>query len=180
MKQALKLFLLLVALAFPTATQAGQSCRLPHGRVVDSGRVAKLVAIPTPHGSALFACIRRTGRKIPLDTSFTEARVAGRWVTWQRARRFGQWRIAVRDLRTGRGRQVDGHVAAHSLALTIRGTIAWAQKQESSTATPLYANDAKTGGHLLDGGAVDARSVHLRGRRVSWLSGGVQRAATVR
>jgi hypothetical protein len=85
----------------------------------------------------------------------------------------------VHDLRTSKERLVDGHVAAHSLGLTTRGSIVWAQQLESGPETPLYANELDGGGRLLDGGAVDAGSVELAGRRVSWLSGGEQRSATV-
>jgi hypothetical protein len=170
-----------VALGVPLHAQgAGASCRVPGGHTVAAGKVAKLIAVPTPRGSALLACIRRSGRKIALDDSYSDARVAGRWAAWQRAGRAGHWRIAVQDLRTGKSRLVDGHVAAHSLGLTSAGAVVWAQQQDSGEGTPLYANDADRGGRLLDGGAVDATSVRLAGRRVSWLSGGERRAAVVR
>ena len=167
---------LLVAAA-PAA--AAPSCHLPAGRTVASGRIAELIAVPTPQGSALYACIRRSGRKIALDYSFRDARLNGRWAAWQRGRP-GHWRIAVRDLRTGKQRLVDGHVAVHSLALSARGSIVWAQLMESGPQTPLYANTITQGGRLLDGGDVDARSVRLKGRRVSWLSGGSRRTTTIR
>jgi hypothetical protein len=140
----------------------------------------KLIAVPTPDGSALFGCIRRSGRKVALDDGFSDARVAGRWVAWQRAGGDGKWRIAVHDLRNGKERLVNGHVAAHSLGLTTRGSIVWAQRQDASTGTPLYANEIGRGGRLLDGGAVDATSVELAGRRVTWFSDDVQRAAVLR
>lgn len=155
-------------------------CRVPGGHTIATGKVAKLIAVPTPRGSALLACIRRSGRKVALDDSYSDARVAGRWVAWQRSGRPGHWRIAVQDLRSGKSRLVNGHVAAHSLRLTIGGSIVWAQAQESGTETPLYANEITRGGRLLDGGAVDATSVRLAGRRVSWLSGGERRAAVLR
>lgn len=169
-----------VVAALPAPAAAAASCRIPAGRTVATGAVAKLIAVPTPGGSALFACIRRTGRKIALDDSYSDARVAGRWVAWQRAGRPGHWRIAVHDLRSGKERLVNGHVAGHSLGLTARGSIVWAQSLESSSATPLYANEVEAGGRLLDGGDVDAGSVDLAGRRVSWLSGGERRAALLR
>jgi hypothetical protein len=162
------------------AEASGASCRVPGGHAVATGKIAKLIAVPTPSGSALLACIRRSGRKIALDDSYTDARVAGRWAAWQRAGRPGHWRIAVQDLRTGKSRLVNGHVAAHSLGLTAAGTVVWAQEQDSGGATPLYANELGRDGRLLDDGAVDARSVRLAGRRVSWRSGGQRRAATVR
>ena len=169
--------LILAASATPAAAS---SCRLPGGRTVAAGRVAKLVRIPTPQGTALYACIRRTGRKIPLDDNATLPRVTGRWVAWQRAERHGQWRIAVHDLRTGHERLVDGHVADASLGLTTRGTIVWAQQQDASALTPLYVNDTTAGGRLLDGGDVDAGSVRLAGRRVTWLSDGYMHSTLVR
>jgi hypothetical protein len=160
---------------------AAVSCRLPGGRVVEKGRLALLISVPTPSGSALYACIRRNGRKVALDDSFADGRVAGRWVAWQRAQRpDGGWRIAVHDLRTGKERLVNGHVAAHSLDVTTRGSIVWAQALDDSEQTPLYANEVGAGGRLLDGSDVDAESVALAGRRVSWLSGGARRAALVR
>ena len=171
--------IVLAFLAIPGAN-AVASCRVPAGRTVASGRVAKLIRIPTPQGTALYACIRRSGRKIPLDDNATVPRVAGRWAAWQRPEKSGQWRIAVHDLRTGRERLVDGHVADNSLGLTARGTIVWAQDQDASPRTPLYVNDTLAGGRLLDGGDVDAGSVRLSGRRVTWLSGGDLRSATVR
>jgi hypothetical protein len=173
------LITLLAALA-PSGAAAAPSCRLPGGRTIATGSLAKLIAVPTPGGAALFACIRRSGRKVALDDSYSDARLAGRWVAWQRAGQPGRWRIAVHDLRTGRERLVDGHVAAHSLGLTTRGSIVWAQEQESDPATPLYANEVASGGRLLDGGDVDATSVRVAGRRVSWLSGGQARSAVVR
>jgi hypothetical protein len=166
------------AAALPAA--ASPSCRLPGGRILATGQVAKLVAIPTPSGSALFACIRRTGRKVLLDDSFADARLTGRWVAWQRAGRPGRWRIAVHDLRTGKERLVDGHVAAHSLLLTARGTVVWPQQNDGSAETPLFANDTVAGGHLLDATSVDPASLRLAGRRVSWLAGGQARSAIVR
>src|SRR3954451_23973677 len=104
-KQALTSLFLLVAVAAIAAPAAqAASCRVPGGRTVATGRVAKLIAAPTPEGSALFACIRRTGRKVALDDSFSDARVAGRWVAWQRAGGTGKWRIAVHDLSNGKER----------------------------------------------------------------------------
>lgn len=166
------------AAAVPAA--AAPPCRVPGGRVVAAGSVAKLVAIPTPGGSALFACIRRSGRKVLLDDSYTDARLAGRWVAWQRAGRPGKWRIAVHDLRTGKERLVDGHVAGHALLLTPRGTIVWPQQDEGAPETPLFANETLSGGRLLDSASVDPASLRLAGRRVSWLSGGQPRSAVVR
>lgn len=181
MKQTVASLLALSALAAAAGpAAAAPSCRLPGGRTVATGAVAKLIAVPTPDGSALYACIRRTGRKVALDDSFADAHVAGRWVAWQRAGRNGRWRIAVHDLRTGKERLVIGHVAAHSLVLTARGSIAWAEQLDDSTATPLYANEVAVGGRLLDGGDVDASSVDIAGRRVSWVSGGVERSAVLR
>jgi hypothetical protein len=147
---------------------------MPGGRVVATGAVAKLVAVPTPLGSALYACIRRTGRKVALDDGYTDARVAGRWAAWQRPGRTGKWRIVVHDLRTGKERLVIGRVAAHSLKLTTRGSIAWAEQLDGSDATPLYANEPGVGGRLLDNGDVEAASVRLEGRLLSWVAGGVE------
>ena len=172
--------LLAVAVLAAAAPAEAASCRIPSGRVVAKGRIATLIAVPTPGGSALFACIRRSGRKIALDNGYAEARVAGRWVAWQRPGRAGKWRIVVHDLRTAKERLVIGHVAAHSLQLTTRGSIAWAQQQDGSPSTPLYANELEDGGRLLDGGAVEADSVELAGRRLSWLSGDEMRSALLR
>jgi hypothetical protein len=178
MKQALTTLFLAFVLAAPA--NAAASCRVPGGHTVAKGRITVLIAVPTPDGTALLACIRRSGRKVALDDSFADARVAGRWVAWQRASRNGQWRIAVHDLRTGKERLVIGHVAAHSLVLTTRGSIAWAEQLDDSEATPLYANELARGGRLLDGGDVDASSVDIAGRRVFWVSGGVERSAVLR
>lgn len=178
MKQALAAFIAICLL--PASAAAADPCRIPAGRTVATGKVAKLIAVPTPSGVALFACVRRSGRKVALDDSYTDARVAGRWVAWQRARRANGWRIVVHDLRTGKERLVNGHVAEHSLGLTARGSIVWAQAVDSGPQTPLYANEVEDGGRLLDGGDVDADSVDLAGRRVSWLSGGERRAALLR
>lgn len=180
MKHTSALAAVTLALIAPAPAGASPSCRLPAGRVVASDRLARLIAVPTPQGPALYACIRRSGRKIALDDSFSDARLTGRWVAWQRAGRPGFWRIVVHNLRTGRERLVDGHVAAHSLGVTARGSIVWAQQQESTSATPLYANEVTSGGRLLDGGDVDARSVTLDGRRVTWLSSGLPRSALLR
>ena len=174
------IFLALFLGPFGTAAEAAPSCRIPGGRVLKTGETARLISVPTPRGAALFACIRRSGRKIALDTSYTDARLTGRWVAWQRAARADRWRIAVHDLRTGRERLVDGRVAEHSLGLTARGSIVWAQDLDASPRTPLYVNDTVEGGRLLDGGDVDATSVRLAGRRVSWTSGDHPRAAVVR
>jgi hypothetical protein len=171
--------LLVISMTTP-AQAAAPSCHLPGGRTVATGRIAKLIALPSPGGSVLYACIRRSGRKVYLDDGYAKPRLAGRWVTWQRPGRPGKWRIAVHDLRGGKERLVDGHVAADSLLLTARGTIVWAQQQESGGETPLYSNDLVAGGRLLDGGAVDPKSLHLAGRRLSWLSGGERRSAIVR
>jgi hypothetical protein len=170
----------LVIALLPAAGHAADGCVVPGGRTIASGRVAKLISVPTPGGFALFACIRRSGRKIALDEGVSDARLAGRWVAWQRARTDRGWRIAVHDLRTGRERLVVGHVAEQSLQLTTRGSVAWAQELDASPATPLYANEPGSGGRLLDDGAVDAKSVALAGRRVTWLSGGERRTALVR
>jgi hypothetical protein len=183
MKQAIgALFLTgVIALAPSSGALAAPSCRLPGGRVVASGQVAKLIAVPTPSGSALFACIRRSGRKIALDDGYADARLAGRWVAWQRPHRPGNWRIVVHDLRTGKERLVIGHVAAHSLRLTARGSIAWAQVLDGSSRTPLYANEiGRRTGRLLDDGDVDAKSVRLAGRLLSWVSDGQRYSALLR
>jgi hypothetical protein len=180
MKRAFGGLLVTAALAGAAPAAAAASCRVPSGRVVATSAVAKLIAVPTPSGSALFACIRRSGRKVALDDSYADARLTGRWVAWQRRGRAGKWRIAVHDLRTGKERLVIGHVAEHSLGLSARGSIVWAQSQDASPQTPLYANEVRGGGRLLDGGAVDASSVGLSGRRVTWVSGTDVRSATVR
>jgi hypothetical protein len=181
LKQAFTTIFLSTALAAGAAQPAvAASCSVPAGRTVATGRLAVLVSVPTPDGAALFACIRRSGRKIALDDGFGDARVAGRWVAWQRRPRSGRWRIVVHDLRTGKERLVIGRVAAHSLVLTSRGSIAWANELDGSTDTPLYANELEAGGRLLDDGAVDASSVDIAGRRVLWVSGGVERSAVLR
>ena len=174
------LAVVLAAALLPAAGQAADGCAIPGGRTIAGGRIAKLIRVPTLDGFALFACIRRSGRKIALDEGTSDAHLAGRWVAWQRARTDRGWRIAVHDLRTGKERLVVGHVAAHSLRLTTRGSVVWAQELDDSPATPLYANELGSGGRLLDDGAVDATSVALTGRRVSWLSGGERRHALVR
>ena len=178
MKRACLVFAITLLVGVVPA-QAAPSCRLPAGRTVADGRIAKLIAVPTPQGSALYACIRRSGRKLALDYDFSDARLNGRWAAWQRGR-TGHWRIAVRDLRTGKQRLVVGNVAAHSLGVTARGSIVWAERRGPGAQTPLYANTVTQGGRLLDGGDVDASSVRLRGRRVSWLSGGARRTASIR
>jgi hypothetical protein len=183
LKRRLAIFVLTIAVAAGAAlpAEAASSCRLPGGRTVAKGRVALLIAVPTPSGRALFACIRRSGRKVALDDAFADARVAGTWVAWQRAQRpDGGWRIVVHDLRSGRERLVNAHVAEHSLDVTTRGSIVWAQALDDADQTPLYANEVGRGGRLLDDGDVEASSVSLAGRRVSWLSGGVRRAELVR
>jgi hypothetical protein len=170
----------LVLAAAATPASAAPSCRIPGGRVVATGAVAKLITVPTPIGSALYACIRRTGRKVTLDDGYTDARVAGRWAAWQRPERADKWRIVVHDLRTGKERLVIGRVAAHSLKLTTRGSIAWAERLEGSDATPLYANEPGVGGRLLDNGNVEATSVRLEGRLLSWSSDGVEYSSLLR
>jgi len=172
----------LIALLAVSPASARVSCQIPGGRVIASGRIAKLIGVPTPSGSqALYACIRRSGRKVALDDGFSDARVAGRWVAWQRTGgKPDHWRIAVHDLRTGRERLVDGHVAEHSLGVTVKGSIVWAQQPETGTRTPLFANEVRSGGRLLDGGDVDAGSVILAGRRVRWLSAGDWRTTSIR
>lgn len=181
MKQALTGLFLGLALAWAAVpAAAAPSCRIPGGQILATGRLAKLIAVPTPSGRALYACIRRSGRKLPLDDGFSDARLAGRWVAWQRASSGEKWRLVVHDLRTGKERLVIGHVAAHSLVLTTRGSIAWAQRVDTSAATPLYANEPGRSGRLLDGGDVAAGSVALEDRRVTWISGGVERSALLR
>jgi hypothetical protein len=172
--------LLLGAALVAAPAQAGPSCRIPGGHVVATNGIAQLLSVPTPNGSALFACIRRSGRKVPLDDSYGDARLAGRWVDWQRAGTPGHWRVAVHDLRSGKERLVDAHVAGHSLRLTTRGTIAWAQQLDSGGNTPLYVNALSGGGRLLDGGDVDAGSVRLADGRLRWVSAGVSHSAIIR
>ena len=162
------------------SASAAPSCHLPSGRTIASGKVAKLISVPTPSGPALFACIRRSGRKIPLDDSYANARLTGRWVAWERAGRPGRWRIAVYDLRTGEDRLVDGRVAAHKLFLTARGTVVWAQRRDEGPGSPLFANDTVDGRRLLDAAFIDTSTLRMAGRRVSWVSGDQERSAVVR
>lgn len=181
MKHLLRTTFLVLAAVAPPAVGSAPSCHIPAARVVAGDKVAQLLAVPTPSRPALFACIRRSGRKVALDDGFSNARISGRWAAWQRPGRGGVWRIAVHDLRTGSERLVIGQVAAHSLRLTVRGTVVWAQQEQSGTETPLYANEVKTGGRLLDGGDVDPTSVRLRGRRVTWFTrDDIQHSAVVR
>ena len=185
MKQLAGVFLVTLVVAGPASAASAASavsrpCRIPGGDTVARNSIAKLIAVPTPDGAALFACIRRDGRKIALDDGYSDARLAGRWVAWQRPGRPRHWRIAVHDLRTGDERLVDGHVAAHSLALTTRGSIVWADRLDADPRTPLFANELHKRGRLLDGGDVDPTSVKVRGRRVTWFSSDVEHSATVR
>ena len=55
---------------------AAPSCRVPGGHTVATDRIARLIGVPTPVGNALYACIRRTGRKVPLDIGYL-----GEWKT---------------------------------------------------------------------------------------------------
>ncbi|MFL5895213.1 MAG: hypothetical protein ACJ76Z_08875 [Thermoleophilaceae bacterium] len=177
MKLTLSPILVLLALAAAGPAGARSSCHLPGGRTIATDRVAKLIALPAPGGDALFACIRRTGRKVALDDSYADARLAGRWVGWQR-HAGGKWRIDVHDLRSGRERLVDGHVAEASLFLTTTGTAVWAQAFDQGFL--VFANDVRTGGHLLDSGAIEPRSLRLSGRRASWRKDGALYSADVR
>jgi hypothetical protein len=165
-------------MALTSPVGAAPSCRLPAGHTVARNRIAKLIAVPTPDGSALYACIRRSGRKIPLDIGFADARLAGRWAAWQRRQGSGDWRLDVRDLRTTRERLVIGHAAEHALFLTTTGTVVWAQRLDPDVA--VFANDVKTGGHLLGRGAIDPASLRLSGRRVSWRADASDYTADVR
>jgi hypothetical protein len=157
---------------------AGASCRLPSGRVIAAGKVAELIALPTPAGAALYACIRRTGRKIALDEGYSDARLSGRWVAWQRRAGGDRRRIDVHDLRTGRERLVDGHVAGRALFLTTTGTIVWAQQLDRSVG--VFANDVRRGGRLLGNGAVEVGSLRVSGGHVNWRQDGLQYTADVR
>jgi hypothetical protein len=164
-----------VLAAAPAAAQA--SCHIPAGRTIAHDRVAKLIAIPTPNGQALYACIRRSGRKIALDLGYADARLAGRWVAWQR-HSPGKWRIAVHDLRSGGERLVDGHVANHALFLTTTGTAVWAQRFPD--AVGVFANDLATGGHRLALGAIDPATLRLSGGRARWVENGEDHTSHVR
>jgi hypothetical protein len=164
-----------MAVASPTAAAA--SCHIPGGHTIVENRVARLIALPTPDGSALYACIRRSGRKIALDVSFSDARLSGRWVAWQR-REGGDWRIDVRDLRSGRERLVVGHAAGKALFLTTTGTVVWAQQLDTDVG--VFANDVARGGHLLGRGAIDPASLRLSGHRASWRADGGDYTADVR
>lgn len=177
MKQALSCIAVLAGLLAASPATAHPSCHLPAGRTIATDRVAKLIAVPGLRGTALFACIRRTGRKVALDERYADARLSGRWVSWQR-HTGGQWRIDVHDLRSGRERLVDGHVTDHAVFLTTTGTVVWAQAFDQGVF--VFANDLRTGGHLLDNGAIDPSSLRLSGRHVSWLKDGQLSSADVR
>jgi hypothetical protein len=170
--------LLFLALCLTAAAPAAAapSCRIPGGQVIATGTVAKLLALPTPDGSALFACIRRTGRKIALDDRYADARLHGRWVAWQR-HSGRQWRIDVHDLRTGRERLVDGHVMAHALFLSSTGTVVWAQ--DLGQTVDVVANERAAGGRVLGSGAIDPASLRLRGSVASWRADGADYTAEV-
>jgi hypothetical protein len=177
LKQVSRAFIVVLALtAFPAAADA--SCHIPGGRSIARNRVARLISVPSPGGSALFACILRTGRKVALDEPYADARLAGHWVSWQRRNPDGQWRIAVHDLRTGRERFVDGHIAGHAAFLTTTGTAVWAQ--QFSGFVGIFANDLRTGGHVLGKGQIDPASLRLSGRLVSWRQDGADYTADVR
>ena len=178
MKQILGTFFAVVSMTAPAAAAAQPSCRIPGGRTVARDRVAELIAVPTPQGSALYACIRRNGRKIALADRFTHARLAGRWVAWQR-HAAGSWRIVVYDLRARRARFVDGHVARDALFLTTTGTAVWANRLPDES-VGVFANDLRTGGHLLGRGAIDPASLRLSGRHVTWREGTDRFSADVR
>ena len=168
------------ALALAPAAAAAPSCRIPGGTTVAGGSVAKLIRVPTPSGSALFACIRRSGRKEYLDDDARVPRLAGRWVAWQRTVVPERPRIVVHDLRTGKERLVVGRVASPALVLTTRGTVVWVQESLTDERTPLFVNDTVTGGRLLDAADVTPASLRLAGRRVFWESGGAAHTTVVR
>ena len=164
-------------LTMAAQASAAPSCRVPGGHTVATDRIARLIGVPTPVGNALYACIRRTGRKVPLDISYSDARLAGRWAAWQRHEN-GRWRIAVRDLRSGRQRLIIGHVAEDALFLTTTGTAVWAQLLPSDVG--VFANSLAGDGRLLGRGAVEPASLRVRGRHVSWRAGGSDYTADVR
>jgi hypothetical protein len=177
LKQGLTALLAISATAALAAPAEAASCRIPAAHVIARGKVAKLLSVPTPDGAALYACIRRSGRKVALDIGFANARLSGRWVAWQR-HAGGKWRIDVHDLRTGRERLIDGHAADRALLLTTTGTAVWAQRFD--TEVGIYANDLRTGGHLLGRGEIQPSTLRLRGRRVSWKAADGDYTADVR
>ena len=89
----------------------------------------------------------------------------------------GTWRIDVHDLRSGRERLVIGHVADHAIFLTTTGTIVWAQRLDQDVG--VFANALRSGGRLLDRGAIEPTSLHLSGRHASWQKDGQAYSADV-
>ena len=133
--------------------------------------------MPTPDGNALYACMRRSGRKIGLDVGYSDARLAGHWVAWER-HAGGEWRIDVHNLRSGRERLIIGHADGAALFLTTTGTAVWAQQLDSDVG--VFANDVTRGGRLLARGAIDPASLRLAGLHVSWRADGGDYSADVR
>ena len=115
---------------------AAPSCRVPAG-----GRS------PRDGSRSSSGSRRRTARRSTRVSAAAAARSRSTRLRRARAWRAAGSRGSARARRAagdrgarpahGRERLVDGHVAAHSLELTTRGTIVWAQDQDDSAATPL-------------------------------------------
>jgi hypothetical protein len=197
----------LVAAAPPAAASAGagkRTCAAKGAKTVAQNRHARVFTTPGRGGDEvgrLYACLRRTGRRVRVDTAtddgyttssaYNAVRLTGRYVAWQHSDFDVSCKadcppgydpssahLRVHDLRTRRTRRVAGELGeGTALVLARTGAIAWIQP---GSPVSVRAADATGARVLYAGDDIDGGSLTVRGTTVGWIAGGTPMSAELR
>ena len=191
------------------ATRA--SCTKPRGYVVKT-KTREAVIFTNRHGYKAYGCLYRQGDLVRLSGAVGQYRLAGRYAAYfLRYAEVGditQYRVMVRDLRTGGFRHIeaaysdlpeqrpdDGYTAARVTNLTLKrnGSVAWlscfprdadvshhCRAPQPDLEWEAWRADTR-GRKLLDASdEVRVRSLRREGSTLTWLHGSETRTATLR
>lgn len=200
-----------ITLAMPAAgasadaqSSRAKSCKVRGSQTIDQNRTARVYEVAARGSgdvtSRLFACIRRTGRKIELEEasdngldqsdSYGTVRLNGRFVAWSETVTDASCRadcppgfdgtttgVTVRDLRARRARGVETSMAVTDLVVTTRGIAAWIEGTSDGAEVRSWTPGSST--TLLDSGAIALTSLRLVRDVASWRKGGSTFSATL-
>lgn len=199
---------LALAAALPTASSAAtkkRSCSAKGAETVAKNRYVRVYTLAGRRGTdeiaRLYACLRKTNRRVRLDTAsddgyvsaqtFDTVRLNGRFVAWQHSEYDGSCKdqcppgydqtpveLRVANVRTRKVKRVDGSLGeGDALVVTRRGAIAWIEPGDPVSVRAVDADGRRV---LDEGDDIDGGSLRLSGSTVSWIAGGAPMSAVLR
>lgn len=192
-----------------SAKRAAVTCPFPHAKVVHvSSFVRVFRAGEFLAGCGRDHKVKRLAHDGDLEDGmgsegYAHVRVAGSWVAHEDTGYFYpivQSLVVVQDLRRAGKRVPSGTIAYYAglrlsaperrvhlptgvrvtdLELRDTGTVAWIQSDPASGQLAVRVRDRTTTTDLATGTDIDPASLHLAGRKLSWIAAGMSHSATI-